>query len=66
MNNSCRGDYDIYTFMRANDSVEKVLPVIEEFYDLSKYFSENLLPWYYQTELDNFKLLNNKVVVLYK
>ena len=52
--------------MVAYDYVDKVLPLIEKFYGLSKYFSKQYLSRDYQLDLDTPNFLNEEVMVLYQ
>ena len=57
---------ELYPYASAEAYISKVIPVVEEFYELGKYSYKILLPKDYHPEMDESKLLNEEGVSLYQ
>ena len=56
----------LYPYLSAEEYIQKATPIVEQFYDLTKFSNKVPLPKIYHPELDNSKLLNDKGIQLYQ
>ena len=60
------GEKDIHPYLSAKDYVKNMIPVVEEFFDLSKFSRKVSLSKGYHPDLDGLELLNDAGVSLYQ
>ena len=61
-----RGPETLYPYMSVEEYIDKAIPTVEQFYELSKFSNKLPPPKSYHPELDNSKLMNDKEVQLYQ